>query len=94
MIVHIVAPCHQVVQPCWITSGLLADHILTESSTLLLATEEGTRISSWGAGIDMYRLDHAASHWLQTALGLLATVMVTQGYALYSSIKRMRQLNS
>jgi hypothetical protein len=42
----------------------------------------------------MYGLDHPASHWLQTALGLLVTGMVAQGYALYCSIKRMQQLNS
>jgi len=44
--------------------------------------------------IGMYGLDHPATHWLQTALGLLATGMLAQGYALYCSIKRMQQLNS
>jgi len=91
---HIVAPCHQVVQSCWITSGLLPDHVLTESSTLLLTTEEGTRISLGGVVIGMYGLDHPASHWLQTALGLLVTGMAAQGYALYCSIKRKEQLNA
>jgi hypothetical protein len=42
----------------------------------------------------MYGLDQPASHWLQTALGLLVTGMVAQGYALYCSIKRMQQLKS
>ncbi len=42
----------------------------------------------------MYGLDYPASHWLQTALGLLVTGMLAQGYALYCSIKRMQQLNS
>lgn len=69
MIVHIVAPCHQVVQPCWITSGLLAKQVLTESSTLLLTTEEGTRISPWGsssAWMDPIILFHLAYNrtWL------------------------------
>jgi hypothetical protein len=44
--------------------------------------------------IGMYGLDHPASPWLQTALGLLVTGMLAQGYALYCSIKRMQQLNS
>jgi hypothetical protein len=44
--------------------------------------------------IGMYGLDHPATHWLQTALGLLATGMLAQGYALYCSIKRMQHLNS
>ena len=32
--------------------------------------------------------------WLPTALGLLVTGMVAQGYGLYCSIKRVQQLNS
>jgi hypothetical protein len=36
----------------------------------------------------LYGLDHPGSTWLPTALGLLATGMVAQGYALYCSIKR------
>ncbi|MBX3308122.1 MAG: hypothetical protein KF751_18910 [Nitrospira sp.] len=47
-----------------------------------------------GFVIGMYGLDHAASHWLQTASGLLATGVVAQCYALHCSIKRMQQLNS
>jgi len=43
-------------------------------------------------GID--GLDDPASSWLHTALGLLTTGMLAQGYALYCSIKRMQQLNS
>ncbi|NGZ09148.1 MAG: hypothetical protein CV088_07130 [Nitrospira sp. LK70] len=46
-----------------------------------------------GFVIGMYGLDHPASHWAQTTLGLLVTGMVAQGYALYYSIKRMQQLN-
>ncbi|MBX3303676.1 MAG: hypothetical protein KF693_15775 [Nitrospira sp.] len=40
-----------------------------------------------GFVLGMYGLDHPESHWLQTALGLLVTGMVAQGYALYCSIK-------
>lgn len=47
-----------------------------------------------GFVIGMYGLDHPDSHWLQTALGLLVTGMVAQGYAPYCSIKRMQQRNS
>lgn len=42
----------------------------------------------------MHGLDDPASHWLHTALGLLTTGMLAQGYALYCSIKRMQKLNS
>jgi hypothetical protein len=36
----------------------------------------------------LYGLDHPDSSWLPTALGLLATGMVAQGYALYCAIRR------
>lgn len=42
--------------------------------------------------VGMYGLDEPGSRWLQTALGLLVTGMLAQGYALYCSIKRMQQL--
>jgi hypothetical protein len=41
----------------------------------------------------MYGLDEQGSRWLHTALGLLVTGMLAQGYALYCSIKRMQQLH-
>jgi hypothetical protein len=47
-----------------------------------------------GFVLGMYGLDHPGSSWLQTALGLLVTGMLAQGYALYCSIKRMQQRNS
>ncbi|HKY72687.1 MAG TPA: hypothetical protein VJL88_12275 [Nitrospira sp.] len=43
--------------------------------------------------LGMYGLDEQGAQWLQTALGLLATGMLAQGYALYCSIKRMQQLH-
>jgi len=42
--------------------------------------------------LGMYGLDEPGSRWLQTALGLLVTGMLAQGYALYCSIKRTQQL--
>jgi len=39
-------------------------------------------------------LDHPETSWMPTALGLLVTGMLAQGYALYCSIKRMQQINS
>jgi len=41
----------------------------------------------------IYGLDDQGSRWLQTALGLLVTGMLAQGYALYCSIKRMQELD-
>ena len=60
----------------------------------LIARSVGIIAIALGFIIGMYGLDHPASHWLQTALGLLVTGMVAQGYALYCSIKRMQQRNS
>lgn len=39
----------------------------------------------------MYGLDHPGSTWLRTALGLLVTGMLAQGYALYCSFQRLRE---
>jgi len=44
--------------------------------------------------IGMYGLDHPASYWLQTSLGLLVTGMLAQADALYCSPRRMQQPNS
>jgi RsiW-degrading membrane proteinase PrsW (M82 family) len=43
--------------------------------------------------LGMYGLDEQGARWLQTALGLLVTGMLAQGYALYCSVKRMQQLH-
>jgi hypothetical protein len=43
--------------------------------------------------LGMYGLDEQGSQWLQTALGLLVTGMLAQGYALYCSVKRMQELH-
>ena len=46
-----------------------------------------------GFVLGMYGLDEQGARWLQTALGLLVTGMLAQGYALYCSVKRMQQLH-
>ena len=46
-----------------------------------------------GFVMSMYGLDHPDSVWLQTSLGLIATGMLAQGYALYCSLRRMRNQN-
>lgn len=59
-----------------------------------IARSVGVVALALGFIIGMYGLDHPASPWLQTALGLLVTGILAQGYALYCSIKRMQELNS
>lgn len=43
-----------------------------------------------GFVMGMYGLDHPDSFWLRTSLGVIATGMLAQGYALYCSLRRMR----
>jgi hypothetical protein len=45
-----------------------------------------------GFVIGIYGLEDTGAPWLQTALGLLATGMLAQGYALYCSVKRRQEL--
>jgi hypothetical protein len=45
-----------------------------------------------GFVIGIYGLEDTGTRWLKTALGLLATGMLAQSYALYCSVKRMREL--
>lgn len=52
----------------------------------IVARSLGIVALALGFVIGMCGLDHPASHWLQTALGLLVTGMIAQGYALYCSI--------
>jgi uncharacterized membrane protein len=45
-----------------------------------------------GFVIGIYGLEYTGTRWLQMALGLLATGMLAQSYALYCSVKRMKEL--
>jgi hypothetical protein len=60
----------------------------------VIARSVGVVAIALGFVIGMYGLDYPDSPWLKTALGLLVTGMLAQGYALYCSIKRTQQLNS
>ena len=55
-----------------------------------IARSVGMTCIALGFVLGMYGLDHPDSVWLRTALGLLATGMAAQGYALYCSIRRVR----
>lgn len=60
----------------------------------LVARFVGIVAIALGFMLGIYGLDEPGSHWLQTALGLLVTGMLAQGYALFCSIKRMQQLQN
>ena len=59
----------------------------------MVARFVGILAIAFGFILGMYGLDEQGSRWLQTALGLLVTGMLAQGYALYCSNKRMQQLH-
>ena len=59
----------------------------------IVARFDGIVAIALGFILGMYGLDEQGSKWLQTALGLLVTGMLAQGYALYCSVKRMQQLH-
>jgi hypothetical protein len=58
----------------------------------MIARSVGIVAIALGFVIGMYGLDDTEAPWLQTALGLLVTGMLAQGYALYCSVKHMHDL--
>ena len=62
----------------WRTNGMIARFV-------------GIVAIASGFVIGIYGLEDTGSRWLQTALGLLATGMLAQGYALYCSVKRRQE---
>ncbi|MER3423294.1 MAG: hypothetical protein C4293_08745 [Nitrospiraceae bacterium] len=59
----------------------------------LIARSVGIVSIALGFVLGMYGLEHPDSIGLRTGLGLLATGMIAQGYALYCSIQRARHRN-
>jgi hypothetical protein len=58
----------------------------------MIARSVGIVAIALGFVIGMYGLDDTEAPWLQTALGLLVTGMLSQGYALYCSVKHLHDL--
>lgn len=56
----------------------------------LIARSAGIVAIALGFVMGMYGLDYPESTALNTALGLLTTGMLAQGYALYCSVRRRR----
>jgi hypothetical protein len=57
----------------------------------LIARSVGIVAIALGFVSGIYGLEHTETTWLRTALGLLVTGMLAQGYAMYCSIKWMRE---
>ena len=58
----------------------------------MIARFAGIVAIALGFVIGIYGLEDTGARWLQTALGLLVTGMLAQGYALYCSVKRRQEL--
>ena len=56
----------------------------------LIARGIGIVFIALGFMLGIYGLEYPHTMWLQTALGLLITGMMAQGYAMYCSIRWMR----
>lgn len=57
----------------------------------LIARSVGIVSIALGFVSGMYGLEHTETMWLRTALGLLVTGMLAQGYAMYCTIRWMRE---
>ena len=57
----------------------------------LIARGMGIVFIAVGFMLGIYGLDHPNTWWLRTALGLLLTGMMAQGYAMYCSIRWVRE---
>ncbi len=56
----------------------------------LIARGIGIVFISVGFMLGIYGLEHPDTVWMRTALGLLVTGMIAQGYAMYCSIRWVR----
>jgi hypothetical protein len=66
-------------------------HMSTLRTQALIARSVGIVFIALGFIGGMYGLEHTDTMWLRTALGLLVTGILAQGYAMYCSIKWMRE---
>jgi len=60
-------------------------------SNALIARGAGIVFIALGFMLGIYGLEYPDTIWLQTALGLLVTGMIAQGYGMYCSIRRIRE---
>lgn len=74
----------------------MAMHNSPASSSLrtkgMIARFVGIVAIALGFVIGIYGLEDTGTQWINTALGLLVTGMLAQGYALYCSVKRMQEI--
>jgi hypothetical protein len=59
----------------------------------MIARSVGVICIALGFVTGMYGLEQPDSPWLSTALGLIVTGLLAQGYALYCTLRRVREKN-
>jgi hypothetical protein len=69
--------------------GATSHHFRTKG---MIARFVGIVSIALGFVVGMYGLEDTGAQWMKTALGLLVTGMLAQGYALYCSVKRMQEV--
>ena len=69
------------------------DEMVNHRVGAMIARSVGIVCIALGFVAGMHGLEHPESVWLQTSLGLIATGMLAQGYALYCTLRRMREQN-
>jgi hypothetical protein len=57
----------------------------------LIARSVGIVCIALGFILGMQGLEHPDSIWLRTALGLIVTGLLAQGYALYCTVRRIKE---
>ena len=67
--------------------------VVHTSTGAVIARSVGIVCIAGGFVAGMYGLEHPASIWLNTALGLIVTGLLAQGYALYCTLRRFREKN-
>ena len=66
---------------------------MTARHRAFIARSVGIVSIALGFVAGMHGLEHPDSIWLPTALGLIVTGLLAQGYALYRSLRRKRENN-
>jgi hypothetical protein len=67
----------------------VSSHLRTKG---MIARFVGIVAIALGFVVGIYGLEDTGAQWMKTALGLLVTGMLAQGYALYCSVKHMREI--
>jgi ABC-type Mn2+/Zn2+ transport system permease subunit len=57
----------------------------------MIARAVGVVAIALGFVVGIYGLEDTGAQWMKTALGLLVTGMLAQGYVLYCSVKRVQE---